>query len=139
MDRFGPYKVLVSVFLLGALSVAFTGNALAAGAIGPLMTMAVFVGLCTSSVSKGSNALAVRFYPTALRANGMALALGVGRIAALLTPLAAGFMLDAGWTPVSIIYLAATPMIVGAMALFTMYRAYGTRGVESGAIATPAQ
>jgi AAHS family 4-hydroxybenzoate transporter-like MFS transporter len=139
MDRFGPYKVLVSVFLLGGLSVVFTGNALAAAAIGPLMTMAVFVGLCTSSISKGSNALAVRFYPTALRANGMALALGVGRIAALLTPLAAGFMLDAGWSPVNIIYLAATPMIVGAVALFTMYRAYGSRSPEPEPLATPAQ
>jgi AAHS family 4-hydroxybenzoate transporter-like MFS transporter len=139
MDRFGPFKVLVSVFLLGGASVALTGSALAAAAVAPLMTMAVFVGLCTSSISKGSNALAVRFYPTALRATGMAWALGVGRIAALLAPLAAGFMLDAGWTPVALIYLASTPMLVGAVALLTMSRAYGNRGPEPEPVATPAQ
>jgi AAHS family 4-hydroxybenzoate transporter-like MFS transporter len=139
MDRFGPYRVLIGVFLIGSVSVALTGTALAAAAVAPLMTACVFVGLCTSSVQKGSNALSVYFYPTALRATGLAWALGVGRISAFLAPLAAGFMLDAGWTRVSLIYLAATPMIVGAVALFTMYRAYGGGRAEPEPLATPAQ
>ncbi len=128
MDRFSHYKVLTGVFLVGGLSVALTGSALAYAMIAPLMICCVFVGLCTSSIQKGSNALACYFYPTAVRSTAMATALGVGRISAFLAPAAAGIMLDNGWTPVQLIYLASIPMVFGALALYTMSLAYGTRG-----------
>lgn len=137
MDRFGPYRVLTAVFLVGGASVALTGSALAYAAIAPLMIMCVFVGICTSSIQKGSNALACFFYPTAVRSTAMAMALGVGRISAFLAPAAAGVMLDRGWTPVQLIYMASVPMLFGAMALYTMYLAYGARAAPDTLATTP--
>lgn len=139
MDRFGPYRVLTAVFLVGGASVALTGSALAYAAVAPLMIMCVFVGICTSSIQKGSNALACFFYPTAVRSTAMAMALGVGRISAFLAPAAAGIMLDNGWTPVQLIYMASVPMLFGAMALYTMYLIYGTRASADVLAAAPAR
>ena len=140
MDRFGPYKVLTCVFLAGAVCVSLTGTALAYAALVPLMTMCLCVGLCTSSVQKGSNAVAVHFYPTELRSAGLGWGLGVGRISAFLTPVAAGVLLDMGWVPAHLFYLAALPLVIGAGALFLMYRAYGAPGAaRARAAATAAE
>jgi AAHS family 4-hydroxybenzoate transporter-like MFS transporter len=135
MDRFGPYRVLTGVFLVGAAAVSVTGTSLAYAAIVPLTTMCICVGLCTSSVQKGSNALAVHFYPTALRSAGLGWGLGVGRISAFLTPVVAGVLLERGWPAPSLFYLAAIPMLVGAAGMLVMYRIYG---VQPRAVPAPA-
>jgi AAHS family 4-hydroxybenzoate transporter-like MFS transporter len=127
MDRYGPYRVMVATFLLGSVFVAATGVTLTYGAFIPIITMAVLVGLCNSGIQKGSNAVGAHFYPTALRSAGIGWGLGVGRLSAFATPIIAGILLDLGWPPASLFYLVAAPLIVGALAHFTLQKFYGAR------------
>ncbi|MEY4880122.1 MAG: hypothetical protein RJB62_1591, partial [Pseudomonadota bacterium] len=43
------------------------------------------------------------------------------------TPIIAGILLDLGWPPASLFYLVAAPLIVGALAHFTLQKFYGAR------------
>jgi len=139
MDRYGPYRVMAVVFLLGGAAISLTGLALTYGSIAPIVTMCFLVGLCTSGVSKGSNAVGVHFYPTALRSAGVGWGLGVGRIGAFLTPAIAGILIGIGWAASSLFYLAAAPMLIGCAAFLFMHILYGARRAQgAGAAVAPA-
>lgn len=99
MDRFGPYIVVSSLFVVSALASVVMGQVLSSPA--PLIVIAAstFVGFCLSGGQKANNALSVYFYPTALRGTGLGWALGIGRIGGVIGPLLAGLLLDAGWNP----------------------------------------
>ena len=90
-----------------------------------LSTASFGSGFCTSGAQKGHNALSVYFYPAALRSTGLGWGLGIGRIGAILGPLAVGYLLTAGWAPSSVFVATALPMLVGATAILTMGRVYG--------------
>src|SRR6266853_2861443 len=131
MDRFGPYRVMSSLFVVGAMFSVFLGLSLSWTAA-VLIAMASFgSGFCTSGVQKGGNALSIYFYPTALRSTGLGWGLGIGRIGAIVGPLAVGYLLeDLSWTPTYVFCATALPMLVGAVAILTMGRAYGRARVE---------
>jgi MFS transporter, AAHS family, 4-hydroxybenzoate transporter len=131
MDRYGPYRVMACFFLGGAMVVAGTGITLTYGLFLPMMTMAFFVGFFTSGVSKGSNAVAVHFYPTALRPAGIGWGLGIGRIGAFLAPIIAGILLGMGWAPHILFYLAAAPLMIGMIALIVLHLFYGKKRLRS--------
>jgi AAHS family 4-hydroxybenzoate transporter-like MFS transporter len=79
-------------------------------------------GACTGGGQKGLNALVVASYPALNRATGVAWAFGVGRIGAILGPLAAGWLLARGWPTGQVLLAAALPMIGVAivMLVFTV-------------------
>jgi AAHS family 4-hydroxybenzoate transporter-like MFS transporter len=147
MDRYGPYRVMACFFLGGAIVVAGTGITLTFGLFLPMMTMAFLVGIFTSGVSKGSNAVGVHFYPTALRPAGVGWGLGIGRIGAFLAPIIAGILLGLGWAPHFLFYLAAAPLLVGMSAQIGLHVFYGgTRSfdvnaaeAQSRTVASPAR
>jgi AAHS family 4-hydroxybenzoate transporter-like MFS transporter len=101
-------------------------------------------GFCTSGVQKGGNALSIYFYPTALRSTGLGWGLGIGRIGAIVGPLAVGYLLTSGWSAAAVFCAMAVPMLVGATAIVAMGRAYGIgplveRAVHAGRSAGDAQ
>ncbi len=131
MDKFGPYRVIGSLFVAGALFSVFLGVALSWSTAAFILAASFGSGFCTSGVQKGGNALSVYFYPVALRSTGLGWGLGVGRLGAILGPLAVGYLLeDLGWTPTYVFCATALPMLVGAVAILTMGRAYGHARVE---------
>jgi AAHS family 4-hydroxybenzoate transporter-like MFS transporter len=127
MDRYGPYRVMAFFFLGGALVIAGTGVVLPYGLFAPMLTMGLLVGFFTSGVSKGSNAVGVYFYPTALRPAGVGWGLGIGRFGAFLAPLVAGVLLGFGWAPTTLFYCAAVPMLIGMIAQIALQMNYGGR------------
>ncbi len=127
MDRYGPYRVMACFFLGGAIVVAATGITLTYGLFLPMLTMAFFVGFFTSGVSKGSNAVGVHFYPTALRSAGVGWGLGIGRIGAFLAPIIAGILLGLGWAPHILFYMAAAPLLIGMVAQIALHIFYGSK------------
>jgi MFS transporter, AAHS family, 4-hydroxybenzoate transporter len=130
MDRLGPYPVMTALFLGGALFEGVTGVVLHAPVM--VVTATSFcAGFCTSGIQKSANALAIYFYPTALRSTGLGWGLGVGRVGAIIGPLAAGFLLGIGWAPAGLFYVAALPMLVGALAIVLMGRFYARPAVDS--------
>ena len=125
MDRFGPYIVMTALFVGGALFSALLGFALSWSAVVMIGATSFGSGFCTSGVQKGANALAVYFYPTALRSTGLGWTLGIGRIGAILGPSVIGQLLAARWSDAAVFYATALPMLIGATALFAMGRFYG--------------
>jgi MFS transporter, AAHS family, 4-hydroxybenzoate transporter len=125
MDRFGPYRVITGLFLTGGLFSVVLGFSLSWTAAALIAASSFGSGFCTSGVQKGGNALCVYFYPTALRSTGLGWGLGIGRIGAIIGPLAVGYMLTAGWSPAAVFTATAIPMLLGACAVTAMGRAYG--------------
>src|SRR6185369_4010123 len=93
MDRFGPYRVMSSLFVVGALFSVFLGMSLSWGVAALIAAASFGSGFCTSGVQKGGNALSIYFYPVALRSTGLGWALGIGRIGAIMGPAAVGYLL----------------------------------------------
>jgi AAHS family 4-hydroxybenzoate transporter-like MFS transporter len=130
MDRFGPYRVMSSLFIAGALASFCLGLSLSWTAAAAIAASSFGSGFCTSGVQKGGNALSVYFYPTALRSTGLGWGLGIGRIGAIVGPIVAGYLLTSGWSSSAVFLATAFPMLVGAGAIFLMGRIYSRWRVE---------
>lgn len=98
MTRYGSRPVLVATLVLGIASTASLalvpvgpGHALA-----PLFVGLVLVGACTNGVQVGMFPVSAHLYPTALRASGVGWALGVARVAGVLSAFAGSAVLAFG-------------------------------------------
>ncbi|MGV6807784.1 MAG: MFS transporter [bacterium] len=68
-------------------------------------------------------AIATGSYPTQMRASGLGWCLGIGRMGAIASPIAAGYLVGAGWSMFGLYLFLAVPIVVLAALL--------TRGVRS--------
>jgi AAHS family 4-hydroxybenzoate transporter-like MFS transporter len=84
MDRIG-LKILTIIFAIAAPVLAFTGFVGSSESL--LLVMAFFSGCVVVGTQNALNAGAGLIYPTALRANGVGYALGVGRVGSITGPL----------------------------------------------------
>ena len=130
IDRFGPYRVMGWLFVVGALFSLFIGMSLSWAVAAIIIAASFGSGFCTSGVQKGGNALSVYFYPVALRSTGLGWGLGIGRIGAIVGPLAVGYLLTSAWPAPAVFAVMAVPMLVGAAAIVAMGRAYGEAPAE---------
>ncbi|KAF1021169.1 MAG: 3-hydroxybenzoate transporter MhbT [Paracidovorax wautersii] len=120
IDRFSPYAVLGAAYAVSAgfiVLIAFSGQNLTG-----LLAGAALSGFGVVGAQIGCNALAASLYPTSIRATGVGWALGVGRIGAIVGPLAGGAFLAAAWPASSIILVAAVPALLAAVAVFALSR-----------------
>ncbi|MER7797517.1 MFS transporter [Microbacterium sp. NPDC096154] len=108
------FLVLTAIFIVVfVLSTAVLALALVLG---------VLVGLLVNGCVAGLYTVAPTRYATAVRATGVGAALGVGRAGAILAPIAAGALLDAGWSNVALYSTAAVLLAVGAVAILVLAR-----------------
>ena len=70
----------------------------------------------------GLYAVTPLLYPAAIRTTGMGWAIGIGRLGAILAPLTAGLLVDAGWATAQLYYVFAVPF-VGALVASRALRA----------------
>ncbi|QTO21185.1 MFS transporter [Burkholderia seminalis] len=109
--RFGLRNLLAASLLLGgALMVVFGANT---GSLGIGMIVAVFLGAVINACVAGMYALSPTPYPAEIRTTGIGLAVGIGRLGAILSPMTVGALLDDGWS-VSHLYLAFLVPMAGA-------------------------
>jgi AAHS family 4-hydroxybenzoate transporter-like MFS transporter len=131
MDRFGPYRVTVALFLAAAFFRSALGLSLAFDSATLVLSAAFAAGFCTSSIQKAQNALSVYFYPVALRSTGLGWGLGVGRSGAIVGPILFGYLLGSlQWSPTAVFCVTAIPLLVGGAAIFLMGRHYGEEPLE---------
>jgi len=78
---------------------------------------ALLLGLITNAAMSGLYAVGPPLYPTAVRATGMGAAIGIGRLGAILAPIATGALLDSGWTPSQLYFLFGVPFVIAAVAM----------------------
>lgn len=86
-----------------------------------LLTVALIIGVVVGALINGCIAglytITPAVYGTEIRSTGMGWAIGIGRIGAILSPMLAGRLLDASWTPVNLYVGAAVVVAISAVAL----------------------
>ncbi|MFI7644338.1 MFS transporter [Nonomuraea sp. NPDC049400] len=84
---------------------------------GLLLALGALIGLFLNGCVAGLYALALSTYPPEVRATGVGWGVGMGRIGSLVSPLAAGGLLDSGWGPGQLYLAAAVVFAVGGLAV----------------------
>jgi benzoate transport len=105
----------VAFFVLAAPS--FLAFALTIGQLGPVLASAIAIGFFTNGAMAGVYALTPNEYSTRERSTAMGLAIGVGRIGAIISPALAGALLDAKWPQSGVYLLFVLPLLVAAVAI----------------------
>jgi MFS transporter, AAHS family, 4-hydroxybenzoate transporter len=114
IDRHGATRVLAANYVAAGISIILVGLA---GADATLAAIGVFcAGLFVIGGQGGINALASMLYPTEMRATGVGWALGAGRVASVLGPMAGGAMLKGQWSAASTFATISIPVFVAALA-----------------------
>jgi MFS transporter, AAHS family, 4-hydroxybenzoate transporter len=119
IDRFG-LKVLVIMFAIAAPVLAFTGTPGISDTT--LLTMAFLCGCVVVGMQNGLNASAGLIYPTALRANGVGYALGVGRIGSIAGPLIGSLLTGLGMPVATFFYVTAIGPLLCAVAFTVLLK-----------------
>lgn len=101
------YTVLTAVLL--TVFVPATATLVTAFAVG------VLIGLFVNGCVAGLYALTPSIYPADVRATGVGWGIGIGRIGAILSPVVAGWLLDAGWGPGQVYLLVAAFLVLGGV------------------------
>jgi benzoate transport len=86
-------------------------------------TVALAIGMCLVGSMAGLYSLAPIIYPANVRTTGLGWGIGIGRIGAVLAPMIAGLLVDAGWS---------TPYLYGAFALPLVAAVIVTGALRSG-------
>ncbi|MBB2914235.1 benzoate transport [Streptosporangium becharense] len=113
--RFALKHVLLGYALATAALLAAFVPATSAYAL--VLTLGVLIGLFVNGCVAGLYALTPSIYPPEVRATGVGWGIGVGRIGAIVSPLVAGWLLDAGWGPGLLYLLVAVVLVTGGLAV----------------------
>jgi benzoate transport len=103
--RFGLKPLSIGILVLSAIGVAFFGRS--EPNLSSLSMLAAFAGFFGNAGISGLYSIVAYAFPTHVRATGTGFVIGVGRGGAVLSPMIAGFLLEAGTT------LANVGMIMG--------------------------
>ncbi len=80
-----------------------------------LLVIIFFTGILQQGGFTGLYAIAAKMYPTEIRSTGIGWAIGLGRSGAVLGPLAAGYLIAAGFSMSANFYVFAVPMALGGL------------------------
>ncbi|MCX5344535.1 MFS transporter [Streptomyces atratus] len=105
------------LFASGLLVVAF---AVSTENLALAFTFGAVVGVAVNGCIAGLYALTPAIYDTRLRATGVGAAISVGRVGAIVAPTAAGWLLDAGWTPHALYIAVGVIFTAAGVLLFFM-------------------
>jgi hypothetical protein len=119
-------NLLVFFFLQNWLPTVLADSGLATETVPAIIAITLGAGFSVSGGQKSVNALAVIFYPTAVRSTGVGWALGVGRIGSIIGPLLGGWLMARGWSNVNIFEFASLPMLCAALVVSAMGLCYGS-------------
>jgi MFS family permease len=91
--------------------------------IGLMLPVAASLGFFIFGSMVGLYAMAPQLYPVSSRAAGISIAIGTGRIGAVLSPLLAGLLFDFGWARTDGYVLFALPLVITVGAIIVLGRA----------------
>ncbi|MDQ4109813.1 MAG: MFS transporter [Actinomycetota bacterium] len=126
-SRLDSRLVLIGFTVLSALTMVVFITSTA------LLTVALIIGVLVGALINGCIAglytITPAVYGTEIRSTGMGWAIGIGRIGAILSPILAGRLLDASWTPVNLYVGAAVVVAISAVALLFLRTGRAARTV----------
>ncbi|AOY95383.1 MFS transporter [Cupriavidus sp. USMAA2-4] len=124
--RIGLRPLLWSCFIVTAL--LMVGFGLYAGALSTAFVLAILIGAGIFGCMVGLYAYAPILYPAQTRTTGMGWSIGMGRFGAVLAPLVAGSLLDAGWPTANLYYAFALPLLVAIASVGLLGRSQASLG-----------
>ena len=116
--RVGVKSLTLPTLLAGALMIVWFGRG-AADLAGLKMILA-FTGLFTNAAIAGFYLLFAQVFPTHVRATGTGFAIGVGRGGAVVAPIIAGYLFQAGLAVSTVATIMACGSLLAAAALFAL-------------------
>ena len=109
--------VLTSVFFCcGVAAMLFYG--LVELSLVSLMLVAAIMGFFLIGAMIGLYTIAPSVYPANVRVSGVGLAIGIGRLGAIVAPLAGGIILNSGYSTDEIFVIFSIPLILAALAVY---------------------
>ncbi|MGO4890381.1 MFS transporter [Anaerobacillus sp. MEB173] len=113
-DKWGPKKLLIPMYVIGAVCLVLLGFK---SSMFILYILVAIAGACTIGSQNIANAFVSQYYPPAIRSTALGVSSGVGRIGAIIAPTLGGILLAAA-LPIQLNFLAfAIPGIIAAIAL----------------------
>jgi benzoate transport len=112
----------VTALYLAALSLLLVAISLAPPELTRLLPLIAAIGFVIHGAMIGLYATTPALYPSAIRATGTGWAIGISRLGAVLGPLAAGHLLEAGWTPAELFRAFALPALVGGAIVLLLWQ-----------------
>lgn len=119
--RWRTNLVLLATIVLAVASCVAIGLALSLGDA-VIMVAAAVCGVFVSGAFFMLYPPTARFYPTHIRSTGIGAAVAFGRIGNMTSPVAAGYMLQAGVSPAWVFYVIAAPMVLSCASLVAFDR-----------------
>ncbi|MHA6784661.1 MFS transporter [Pseudonocardia saturnea] len=114
--RVSVHALSVAALALGAIAFLVMTAALGSGLAATLVA-AVLVGMLVNANGALLFAVAPGLYPARVRTTAVGWSLAVGRLGAIVAPLVAGVLVDAGWSARGLFALFAIPLVVAAVAI----------------------
>ena len=109
--------ILTSVFFCcGVAAMLFYG--LVELCLVSLMLVAAIMGFFLIGAMIGLYTIAPSVYPANVRVSGVGLAIGIGRLGAIVAPLAGGIILNSGYSTDEIFVIFSIPLILAALAVY---------------------
>lgn len=113
--KFQVKPLTVVVLALSTVMVILFGRSPAD--LGLLSLYCAMAGFCTNAAIVGLYAIFAHVYPTHVRASGTGFAVGMGRGGAVISPIVAGFLFDAGFIVRNVAMFMAVGSLISAIAL----------------------
>jgi MFS family permease len=119
-SRIGLKPLLwTSLALTSALMLCF---GMFASTLTVAFVIALLIGAGIFACMAGLYAFAPILYPAETRVTGMGWSIGIGRVGAVLAPLAAGTLVDAGWATGNLYYAFAVPLLIAIVSVALLGR-----------------
>src|SRR5262249_24296648 len=116
--RIGLRPLTIGTLLAGALTIVWFGHG--AADLDSLKSTLAVTGLFTNAGIAGFYLLFAQVFPTYVRATGTGFAIGVGRGGAMLAPIIAGYLLNAGLAVKYVALIMACGSLFAAVALLAL-------------------
>ncbi|MCX4911704.1 MFS transporter [Streptomyces sp. NBC_00878] len=125
-SRWDSRRILIGFAVLSGVAMALFISATATLALA--FAFGIAIGMLVNGCMAGLYTLAPSMYETQVRSTGVGWAIGIGRGGAILAPIAAGALLDAGWTA-GTLYLAVGTLMLVCAACVALSRPRSATGV----------
>ncbi|MFP3515369.1 MFS transporter [Pseudomonas sp. SIMBA_077] len=114
-----PLTRVLSLFMLvtAGLLVLFVGSG---SSVMTALGLGLMIGMFSNGCVAGLYALSPMVYDASVRTTGVGWGIGIGRIGAILSPVVAGFLLDAGWLPLHLYGVFAIVFVIAAACLLLL-------------------
>ncbi len=116
--KFGATHVIRVMLFIGIVVIAVMGLASLPYLV--LLGVIFLIGACTVGSQTGLNGMTGALYPARIRNTGMAWALGVGRLGAIIGPYLGGLLLAEGLPPRQIFLMACVTAAVATLAVICL-------------------